>query len=84
MNSYGVSMDGKKMTNQSDVIKNWLLTHRGEAISQGMCYHLFGFTRLSALIYKLAHGQGMPIRREKRNTKTRWDTVSRPTFYWID
>lgn len=84
MKNYGLSLDGKQMTKQKEVIKNWLLTHRGEAISQGLCSHLFGFTRLGAIIWELYHKEGMPIKREKRNTPTRYDTISRPMYYWID
>lgn len=81
---YGVTSEGTPMNKQTEVIKNWLLTHRGEAISQGLCTSLFGFTRLGAIIWTLYHKQGLQIKREKRNTPTRWDTVSRPMFYWID
>lgn len=82
--NYGVSADGNQMTKQKEVIKNWLLTHRGEAISQGLCTSLFGFTRLGAIIWVLYNKEGMPIKRERRNTPTRYDTISRPMFYWID
>lgn len=81
---YGMAVNGSPMNTQTEVIKNWLLTHRGEAISQGLCTKLFGFTRLGAIIWILHHKQGMPIKREKRKTPTRWDTVSTPMFYWID
>ena len=82
--SYGVSREGTQMTKQTEVIKNWLLTHRGEAISQGLCSHLFGFTRLGAIIWILYHKQGMPIKRARKSVITRYDTTSRPMFYWVD
>lgn len=82
--NYGVSAAGDVMTKQTEVIKNWLLSHKGESISQGLCSHLFGFTRLGAIIWVLCNKQGMPIKRERRKVPTRYDTVSRPMFYWID
>lgn len=81
--TYGYGHDGKPLETQADVIRDWLLVHPGKGISQKDCTDMFGFTRLSAIIYILKNDYGMPIKAEDRDCPTRYNTTSRPTFYSI-
>lgn len=80
---YGIDRNGKPMCTQAQVVKNWLIVNAGKGISQKECADLFGFTRLSAIIYVLKNKYGMPIKSEARQCPTRYQTNSFPTFYWI-
>ena len=81
---YGFDSNNKAMRSQTDVIKNWFLTHRGQKISHTECERIFGFTRLGARVHTLRHKYGLPIHSEKREVENRYGGKSRPAFYWLD
>lgn len=81
---YGYDSEGRPMNCQCDVVKNWLLTNAGAKISQKTCTDMFGFTRLAAIIFTLKNDYGMPIKSEELACITRYDTSSKPMFYWIE
>lgn len=82
--NYGYAANGSSLRTQSEVIKNWMLTHLGRAISQKECTDMFGFTRLSALIYILKNEYHLPIRSERRDCPNRFGGISTPMFYWLN
>jgi len=49
---YGYSADGTPLFTQRDVARDYLLSTR-KGLSQNKCIELWGFTRLSAIIYDI-------------------------------
>lgn len=84
---YGYDHEGRPMRRQQDVVRDYMLHHTGKenGMSHSSCEQMFGFKRLSAIVFDINKEEGIEISREDRKVHTRYEGItSNPTFYWIE
>ena len=81
--TYGIDINGKPITSQSDLVLDWLRRRPGKrTITSKEAFDKWGITRLSAKVYDIEKEYGIVLKREDIKVVNRYGINCWVTKYW--
>lgn len=81
--TYGIDINGKPITSQSDLVLDWLRRRPGKrTITSKEAFDKWGITRLSAKVYDIEKKYGIVLKREDIKVVNRYGINCWVTKYW--